>query len=259
MNCTSCGANLPQGAAQCLLCGAPTPYNVARSASSPQYDPTVVSSQPGPGSSPQLIQPWPQHPMAELPLPHQPRTAHHLMVMARRPPPPNPYNTPSAAPNPYGAPPPQQNIYGAPPQQGGYVAPPPQPGYGYGTPPPPKRRSRLGLILGIVALVLIVACAGISFAVYQGLKQADHRLVLKRHKHSYCCHSHIVIEYYTNDRTDPNVTPTTSGGAPSGLTIDPAAASIITTVQMASGVDSNYKPYDSYQHLRHQTNHLCYV
>ncbi len=54
MNCTSCGANLPQGAAQCPLCGNPTPYNVAKPASSPQYDPTVVTPQPGPGNPPQI-------------------------------------------------------------------------------------------------------------------------------------------------------------------------------------------------------------
>src|SRR6266487_388076 len=171
MNCTSCGANLPQGAAQCPLCGNPTPYNVAKPASSPQYDPTVVTPQPGPGNPPQIDPTIAASPYGGTPPP--PSTAYGTPSYGTPPPPPNLYNTPPATPYPYNMPPQQQNLYGTPPppQQGGYVAPPPQQGYGYGTPPPPKRRSRLGLILGIIALVLVVACAGISFAVYQGLKQ----------------------------------------------------------------------------------------
>src|SRR6266516_3934294 len=141
MNCTTCGANLPPGAAACPLCGTPAPYNAGRPGSSPQYDPTVAVPQAGPGGSP-----------------HQDPTL-----------PAQPYG---------GTPPQQQNYYGAPPQQqGGYVVPPPQQGGMYGAPQPPRRRSRLGLILGIIALVLIVACAGISFAVYQGVKQAGNTVI----------------------------------------------------------------------------------
>ncbi len=229
MNCNSCGANLPPGAAQCPLCGNPTPYNAARSASSPQYDPTVVAPQPGPGSSPQIDPTVISSPYGGTP------TAYGTPPYGA-PPPPNPYNTPPAAPNPYDMSPPQQNLYGTPPlQQGDYVAPPPQQGgiYGYGTPPPPKRRSRLGLILGIVALVLVLACAGISFAVYQGLKQTVNPLLSSVNATT------TAIAATATSAT--NTTPTTSG-APSGLTIDPTAASIITNAQMASGVDSNFKP-----------------
>src|SRR5450755_1806040 len=82
---------------------------------------------------------------------------------------PTPVNSYNAPPPPYEAPP----QYGAPPmQQGGYV-PPPQVGpggYGYGA-PPPKRRSRVGLIVGIVLLVVVLACVGISALVYLGAKQ----------------------------------------------------------------------------------------
>ncbi|HCF88228.1 MAG TPA: hypothetical protein DEV72_23845, partial [Ktedonobacter sp.] len=43
--------------------------------------------------------------------------------------------------------------------------------------------------------------------------------------------------------TSTNTTPTTSSsGAPSGLAIDSTAAGIVTNVQMASAVDSNFSP-----------------
>jgi len=204
MNCTSCGANLPQGAAQCPLCGNPTSYNVAKPAGSPQYDPTVVTPQPGPGNPPQIDPTIAASPFGGTPPP--PSTAYGTPSYGT---PPNPYNTPPATPYPYNMPPQQQNLYGTPPppQQGGYVAPPPQQGYGYGTPPPPKRRSRLGLILGIIALVLVVACAGISFAVYQGLKQTGNTSV-----------------------------------SPSGQTINTTAAAIITGPQTSSAIDNNFAP-----------------
>jgi len=186
MNCTTCGANLPSGAAICSLCGTSTPYNVRPSSGTPPIDPTVVSSPYG-GAPP-------------------PSTAYGTPSYGT---PPNPYDTPPATPYPYNMPPQQQNLYGTPPppQQGGYVAPPPQQGYGYGTPPPPKRRSRLGLILGIIALVLVVACAGISFAVYQGLKQTGNTSV-----------------------------------SPSGQTINTTAAAIITGPQTSSAIDNNFAP-----------------
>src|SRR5450755_1761861 len=43
MNCSACGTHLPQGAANCPQCGAPTPYAYAHSSIAPN-DPTVVSS-----------------------------------------------------------------------------------------------------------------------------------------------------------------------------------------------------------------------
>jgi hypothetical protein len=231
MNCTSCGANLPQSTAQCPVCGTPTPYNV----SSSQFDPTIPASQPGSGNSPQYDPTMFAQPYGGTPPPAS--TTYGSEAYGNPPPPP---------PNQYGAPPPQQqNIYGTPSQggygaQGGYVAPPQQPGY---VPqPPPKRRSRLGLILGIIAVVLIVACAGISYAVYQGVKQASNTVVssLDATTTSIAATS-TSISNPTPTSTNP--TPTTpTGGAPSGLSIDSTAASIITNVQMASGVDSNFKP-----------------
>jgi hypothetical protein len=236
MNCTSCGANLPQNTAQCPLCGTPTPYNV----SPPQYDPTMPASQPGSGSSPQYDPTMFAQPYGGTPPPAS-------TEYGTPPPPPNPYNVPPATPNQYGAPPPpQQNIYGTPSQagygaQGGYVAPPQQPGY---VPqPPPKRRSRLGLILGIIAVVLIVACAGISFAVYQGIKQTGNTIISSLDATTTSIAATATSVSNPTATTSTNTTPTTStGSAPSGLSIDSAAATIITNVQMAAGVDSNFKP-----------------
>lgn len=203
MNCTSCGANLTPGVAICPLCGTPAPYNANPAGSSPQYDPTVAAPPYG-GTPP------------------PPSTAYGTPSYGV--PPPNPYGPPpQPQQNFYGAPP-QQGSYGAPPQQGGYVAPPPQPGnmYAYGTQPPPKRRSRLGLILGIVALVLVLACAGISFGVYQALKNTGNNIV-----------SSVEATATTSTNTY---------GSPSGQTIDPAAAAIISSPQTSSAVDNNLAP-----------------
>lgn len=241
MNCTSCGANLPQGATACPLCGTPTPYNAARSGSSPQYDPTVASSQPGSGNPPQYDPTIPAQPYGGTPPP--PSTAYGSPSYGT--PPPNPYD----ASNPYASPPPpQQNYYGAPnQQQAGYapVAPQSQPGGMYGTQPPPKRRSRLGLILGIIALVLILACVGISFAVYQGIKQTGNTVVTSLNATATAIEATVTASSNTTPTTSTNTTPTTStqgGGAPSGLAIDSTAAGIVTNVQMASAVDSNFSP-----------------
>jgi len=198
MNCTPCGANLTPGVAICPLCGTPAPYNANPAGGPPQIDPTVAASPYG-GTPP------------------PPSTAYGTPSYGA-PPPPNPYEAP---------PPQQQNFYGTPPplQPGGYVAPPPQPGGMYGTQPPPKRRSRLGLILGIIAIVLIVACAGISFAVYQGLKQTGSTLVSSL------------------DATATALVGTaTSSGSPSGQTIDPTTAAIIISPQTSSAIDNNLAP-----------------
>ena len=255
MNCTSCGANLPQGATACPLCGTPTPYNAARPGSSPQYDPTVASSQPGSGNPPQYDPTIPAQPYGGTPPP--PSTAYGSPSYGT--PPPNPYD----ASNPYASPPPpQQNYYGAPnQQQAGYapVAPQSQQGGMYGTQPPPKRRSRLGLILGIIAIVLILACVGISFAVYQGIKQTGNTVVTSLNATATAIEATVTASSNTTPTTSTNTTPTTSSsGAPSGLAIDSTAAGIVTNVQMASAVDSNFSPTKTYKHLCHQTDDLCH-
>ncbi|TFV66231.1 UNVERIFIED_ORG: DUF4333 domain-containing protein [Bacillus sp. AZ43] len=68
---------------------------------------------------------------------------------------------PSGQP-PYGAPP-----YGPPPQYGppSYGQPPYGPPPGYGSPPAPPRKSRTGLVVGILAAVVALAALGVVLAV----------------------------------------------------------------------------------------------
>ncbi|MDF3291217.1 DUF3824 domain-containing protein [Streptomyces silvisoli] len=80
------------------------------------------------------------------------------------PPQPNPYGQPGQPPtSPYGQPP-ANAPYGMPPQgQNPYVQ---QPGWGAQVPPPPPvKKSNAGKVIGILAAVVVVAGAGIAFAV----------------------------------------------------------------------------------------------
>ncbi len=181
MNCNSCGANLPPGVQTCPRCGAPTPYNAASPGSPSQYDPTVLAAPSGPysGAGP-----------------------------AQYAPPPDNYTYGSPVPSPqtqYGAPPP-------PPPQYQY-APPPQPG-GFGAPPQqPKRRSRVGLIVGLVLLVVALLCVGAIVA---------------------------AVEIGKSAANNATATPTTPPGqSPSGNSIDSTAAANLSNLEMASAVDSN--------------------
>ncbi|HLQ29741.1 MAG TPA: hypothetical protein VK140_10975 [Ktedonobacteraceae bacterium] len=266
MNCTSCGANLPPGAPTCPVCHNPTPYNVPGSGSSPQIDPNAAAPQygnppSGPGSSPQIDPTVLSSPYGGTPPP--PSTAYGSSPYGDFPPQPNPYGAPPPPQQyPYGAPPPQQYpAYGAPPsppQQAGYGVPQ-QPGAMYVTPPPPKRRSRVGLIIGIVLIVLLLACVGISVAVYQGLKNGVNTVISSAQATVTAAAATATVSSNTAissaqatatavDATataSSNTTPTTSSGqttGPSGLSIDPSAAALITSPQMASAVDKNFNP-----------------
>ncbi|GAC1378438.1 MAG: hypothetical protein NVS4B7_02010 [Ktedonobacteraceae bacterium] len=226
MNCSSCGANLPPGAAVCPVCGTPTPYNVAGagSGSSQQYEPTVVTPQPQYGGSPPTAYGAPPYGV---------------------PPPPDPYNSSA---NPYGAPV-QPNQYGAPSSQQGYgqYIQPGQAGtYGGGMQaPPPKRRSRVGLIIGIVAAVLVLGCVGVCGALYVIGKNTVSNVQLTATAVAATQSASNNVTPTTNGATPTttNTTPTTStSGAPSGLSIDPTAAGYITNPNLSTAIDSNYNP-----------------
>jgi hypothetical protein len=192
MNCRSCGASLPPGAAFCTTCGSPTSYNVSPPGGSPQFDPTIAAS----------------------------------------PPPP---------PTAYGAPPPPQTPYQANQYGGGW-----QPGP-YGAPPqPPKKRRRLGLILGIVGGVLLLICIGTFVIFYQIGKSAVSSVSATVTADSHTATAGNSSVDATTTAAVATVTaatggltpPAGQGGAPSGLTIDPTAASIITNPQTASAVNT---------------------
>ncbi|MFD9574774.1 hypothetical protein ACFWBI_33740 [Streptomyces sp. NPDC059982] len=93
----------------------------------------------------------------------------------QQPPPPNPYGQPAPQPGygyPQQAPPPPPPGY---PQQGGYAQPPqpPQPAYGYqqpqqppygGMPPQqPPKKSKAGVVIGVVVAVAVIAGGGWYF------------------------------------------------------------------------------------------------
>ncbi len=117
MQCTTCGTEIPAGAAFCPTCGTVTAEKVSESGVSP-YDYTAASS-----------------PYFEAPV--------------EPPPPPPPPETNYGWPS-YGIP--QQNTY--------------QPADPYLTPsPPPRPKVNIGLIVGSVVLVLLIAGSGIFIAV----------------------------------------------------------------------------------------------
>ena len=159
MKCSSCGLDLPPGAAVCPRCGTPTPYNVSGGVgnSPPQIDKTV-----------------PAAPYGSSPSPANPSTAYGFPNYGT-PQPVNPYE----APNPYGVPPQPPNPYGTP-QQSSYTPPPPPQQYvapvqqqyvppiqqQYVPPTPPKKR-RTGLIIGIIALVILIILVGVVATLYE--------------------------------------------------------------------------------------------
>ncbi len=228
MNCQTCGAPLPTGAQSCPNCGAVTPYNPGFAGGSSQVDPTVVAGPSNPyggtpptayGSSPNNygVPPTPQNPYEGVQAPQNQYEA--------PPPPPNQYGGQYGAPaqNPYGAPvAPQPYPYGAP-APGGYNMPPQA----------PKRRSRVGLIIGIVVLVVLVLCIGAFAVLYEIGKNA----ATTTGTPTATAHSTAT----TSSGTTPT-TSTASSQSPSGNAIDPTAAGIVSHLQTASAIDSNYNP-----------------
>jgi hypothetical protein len=228
MNCSSCGANLPPGAAACPLCGTPityppdrAPYNVAGPGSSPQFDPTVAARPYG--------------------TPPSPSTEYGAPSYGPPPPPIQPSQYPYAAPPP--------NQYGGPAQQSGYVQPgylpPGQGGYGGGMQPPPKPRSRVGMIIGIVIGVVALLCIAGFVALYVIGKNSANTLNATATTIAATVTAEAVTPTTANTTpTTSGVTPTTvgQGTPPSGLVIDPTAASYVINPQMSSAVDSNYHP-----------------
>ena len=226
MNCTNCGATLPPGATICPNCGVATPYNAARSGNPAQYEPTVYAPPPqynmppsGNENPPYQLDPT----VVSTPYKGTPQTSYGSPEI---PPPPgqNPYAP--TPPNSYNAPQPQ---YGTPPPQQGAYMPPPLAGGGYAPygAQPPKKRSRVGMIIGIILLVVLLACIGVSLLVYNGIKQGVSSVT-------------ATVTASANTVTSEPATPTVAQPtSPSGQSIDPTAASIITNLQTASSIDQN--------------------
>jgi hypothetical protein len=217
MVCQTCGRPLPAGAQSCPNCGTPAPYTMPVSGT----EPTVLAAPGGSGVPPTNYGQGPQNYEA---------------------PPPDPYGQPSA-PNQYGTPPPPPAPY-AP-----YGAP--QPG-GYGMPPQRPQKSRVGMIIGIGVGVAVLLCIIVSVAVYEAGKNTNNTVA----KSTATTTPHTAPT--NTPTTAPTTAPTTpSSNSPSGLPVDSTASSIITHIQSASAIDSNYKPTNVTRTF--QTNKTLYV
>jgi len=189
MQCRTCGAPLPSGAAFCTNCGAATPYNLSGQA--------IPGAQPAAPSQYQPNnEPLPAYNPAQFP--PQPGQAGIAQTVYGG----SSYDAPTE--NNYAPPPPPPlNPYGAPyaPTPGSFI-PPGQ--------PPRRQGPKVGLIIGIVAIVLLLVAGGI-----------------------------IAIFASRNNTNSPA---STAGVSPSGSPIDPTSATIISNAQTASAVDSNALP-----------------
>jgi zinc ribbon protein len=221
MQCSTCGNSLPTGATFCTNCGAKV-YSQGSPGSQPygsQVEPTIAASSSF-DAPPNAQQPG-QPPVPPTAYGSPSYNAPQQYSYEAPPPPPPPYNygTPSTPPDTYGTPP----SYGAPyaPPPGSFVPPVQQP-------PTPRKGPGVGLIIGIVVLVLLVVGGGFLAirAATSGSK------------------TNTVTPTATAAPSTPTpvVTPTTGSTLPSGATIDPTAAAIITKAQTTSAIDSNYYP-----------------
>ncbi len=188
MNCTSCGAQLPVGAAWCPVCGTATPYNTTgQYGGSATYDPTVLKSPDPYGGNTGGNPPTPSTPYSSgnVPATSYPYTQaanppYDVNMGGNPPTPSGPYTGPATG---YGAPPystagtpgmptdpyssPVADPYSGPRnaymqgQQQGYVPPPPV------MPQPAPKRSGRGRVvaLAVIAVVVILVAAGIIGAV----------------------------------------------------------------------------------------------
>lgn len=213
MQCKFCGSSLPSDAHVCPTCGNMVNSNAQGYNEPTQYGNTTDNN---PGQT----------------LYSNPTEAHIV------PPPPNygaspypqssssPYNQPYPAPGvpPYqqyqqqGVPPYQQQANSQPGIPYGNNAPYPGQITGY-APPTQKPRSRVGLIIGIIALVLVVLCVGGSVLAYLGSRNTDQ------------------TDTTNATATAAVATPTVSVNSPSGAAIDPQAAAIVVNPQTATQID----------------------
>ncbi len=228
MNCSNCGKPLPPGVAFCPSCNAATPYNTTGQNPASGYDPTVAASSYG--NPPSAPGPNQANPYGSSPNNYPPQNPYTAYGVPGNQQPSSPYGSNTSpygqsAQQPYGSSP--QNFYAPPPQSAqvpyGYGAPG-TPGYapgmqpgGFGTGTPPRRRSKVGLIVGISLLVLVLLCGGIiALFAYIGKNAAS--------------------------TVNSTATVTSASGVPTTNDIVPAASKIIFNPQTSSTIDSNYEP-----------------
>ncbi len=253
MQCHKCGSQVPGGMAFCQECGTPlsppSPSSIAPTiaAAQPPYGtpgsnynssslpPTVAASQPPYGTpgadanyNPSSLPPTVAAGQPPYAAPG-PYTNYNPSSVPGSDPAygatPNPYaNVPYGQPQSGNVPPPPSNVppYNPPPQGSAGSYGPAVPAFT--SPTPVKRKSKVGLIVGIVLAVLVVACIGSTVLVTS----------LSRNKTG---------SQETTVGSTPTVAPTPTPSTPSGNTIDPTASSIVTNIKMASAIDpTSYQP-----------------
>jgi len=199
--CQNCGRQLPSGVQVCANCGASITYNTGSSGIDQAYPATPSAASE---RDPTVFSSLPSNYEAPPPPP--------ISTQYGTPPPQTPYP-------PYSAP--LSGEYGVPPQQ-------------------PRKRSRVGLIIGIVVGVVLLLCIGVFFGLYESGKNSLNANATAT--------ADVQTQTANNNptaapTTAPTSVPTTaSGSSPSGNSIDSTAASIVTNPVMASAVDSNYRP-----------------
>jgi cytoskeletal protein RodZ len=110
-------------------------------------------------------------------------------------------------------------------------------------PQQPQKKSRVGLIVGVVVAVVLLIGIGVVVAIFATSNNKN---------------TANTGGSPTATGSTPTNTPTTApNGAPSGLSIDSTASSIITNIQSASSIDSNYRPTNVTKTF--QTNATVYV
>ena len=274
MQCRVCGATLPQGASNCPTCGARVPsyggagspgqYDPTKMASPPgsapppgpsyggagspgQYDPTVMASPPGSVPPPGPSYGGPGNPGQYDPtvMAFPPGSAPPPGPFTSYAPPASPYAPPPASP--YGAPGPQYSPPGYLPQQ-----PPPYPPMpGQPFPGQQPRRSRTGLIIGIVAGAFLLSCIGCSMIssllAHTGNNNGKTSPTTTQVPAATSTLSDVATVASTTQANGSNpslvptavatVAPTTSASGPN-QSIVPAAAAIITSVTTARSVNT---------------------
>ena len=249
MQCRVCGSQIPLGASACPVCGTPVAQQVENNPQ--QIPPTVYSPQPGQapttyGAS-SFDQPLPPNPYeqpgGQYPSPSSP--SYNQAEPTRYAPPPSPaYNQPNYNQPSYSQP--NQQGYGQPSapnnfnnNQYGNNVPPyaPIPGQQYGGPQQPRRRSPwLWIILGIVAVV-VLACAGGTYAIIKAGSSSSSQTKSATPTTAQATPTTGDVQTIpTSPQATPNTTNT--GNTPSGDPIDSVASQIITDPQTATAVDN---------------------
>ena len=147
--CGKCGNMVPKGSKFCMNCGSSVaPANTSNAAAAPTPAPTPVTVAPEPVSAPVNVAPTPEPVPTPAPVNVAPTPA--PVNVAPAPAPVNVSPVPGSSPVPGAVPP-----AGYTQQPGTPV--PPNPYYGQ---PPQKGKSKLPLIIGIIAAVIVAGLVG---------------------------------------------------------------------------------------------------